>query len=416
MPSLASPKGGALASWPYRQGEHANVAISALSAQRRLAPIADGDLRRAGYDAFAWVRADEHFDGAPICAARRYPHGAFLYRRRASHAQPAMDSADARRSSTDSLWREPATPLAQQLPLDSSQPVRTSVDEDDVRDIPQLGGLTSMPASSNGQCSASGRPANGTYSDVQTANEQWDSEENCEEQYELQLYILEPATRAQFQFHFQRRQRAQPDPNRRSSHWIGDGRASGRDSFDAERANTLSAAMQGVREKSIAAQKVVLEASRVARLSSVEATAEPLRVRVLGHCRRAGAIGAYLLLGVLFYRFAEEHPLVRPRSRVHANCTAAAVTVANQSAAHAPAAWTYTEALYFSVVTISTVGYGDLAPSSSGSQGTPDQEPTHPRVCLGRRWMSVVGVRTCDGSLHRPVYPLRSRCHLWPRQ
>jgi len=70
-----------------------------------------------------------------------------------------------------------------------------------------------------------------------------------------------------------------------------------------------------------------------------------------GVVRLAAITLGYLAIGIIFYMSAEEKDC--EDSDAVAGCTES---------------WTFIDALYFSVVTISTVGYGDMTPSTDGSK------------------------------------------------
>ena len=150
---------------------------------------------------------------------------------------------------------------------------------------------------------------------------------------QLYLYALEPVTPEQYK-------KIAAAPSSRSAAGSSTGPA------DTAGPPSLSAAMLEQRLKCIAAQDVIKEASKLTSLEEAEKTVEPLGMRMRRHAGRMTAIGCYLAIGVLFYGLAEE------------------TEEDDSSLRH----WTYTESLYFSVVTISTVGYGDISPSNGLSR------------------------------------------------
>lgn len=99
----------------------------------------------------------------------------------------------------------------------------------------------------------------------------------------------------------------------------------------------LSEAMLSMSHRCVEAMKVADEASQIATLARTTQEPSPPLERLKWQAVRLVALVSYLMLGVLVYAHTEEHDGGTP--------------------------WTYDEALYFSVVTISTVGYGDISPS-----------------------------------------------------
>ena len=106
---------------------------------------------------------------------------------------------------------------------------------------------------------------------------------------------------------------------------------------DVQPSYTLRGAMERRCQQSVAAQRVASEARRLAKLDRKTADAAPVASQLKAYLFRITALLAYIGLGMAFYASVEED-------------------------------WDATQALYFSVVTISTVGYGDIAPSSTGSR------------------------------------------------
>ena len=156
----------------------------------------------------------------------------------------------------------------------------------------------------------------------------------------LYLYALEPVTPEQYQMIIGGGDAAMPEAGGLSSR-ISQALSQQQEQYmkmtDAASAPPrLSDAMGQLRKRATTAQDAMKSVAKIASIQAQEKAGAPIGVVIWRQTWRVVVIALYLLLGVVFYGSAEE--------------------------------WTYIEALYFSVTTISTVGYGDYSPGSPGSR------------------------------------------------
>ena len=324
-----SPTGLVLVGRPVTSSS-ASAAASLLKKHGRLVPITDPMIVRAGFEAFGWVHADETFAGEQISSEHPYPHGAFLYRRRpgatgqgtARHrfddaptasigASPMADEEAHAEAHDTSSSAEPSAAQGgtsvEAFAIDDEHPLEVLSLDDDA-ESPDGGGQGDGGGGGDTGARVAGQEAPGHTGG------------------QLFLYALEPVTAKVY-----REISAEDAGGANANVGANVGANAG--------AGGLAAAMVDVRAKSVAAQRVVTEAAKVARLEMRGSQRKPLLRRMQLHALRVLVMVMYLALGTLFYSYAERS-----------------------------AGWGSTEALYFSVVTISTVGYGDLSPSNRASQ------------------------------------------------
>jgi hypothetical protein len=106
---------------------------------------------------------------------------------------------------------------------------------------------------------------------------------------------------------------------------------------------TLEAVMSGMKDLCAETERIKNEAAKLAKVVHKTTRAEDWRTVLKRHLLWLTAVTMYSLLGVLCYSYLERDEETGKR-------------------------WTAVEAFYFSVTTISTVGYGDYAPSTDGSR------------------------------------------------
>ena len=113
---------------------------------------------------------------------------------------------------------------------------------------------------------------------------------------------------------------------------------------DLRHGDALSKAFHDLRKRSIGAKKSKEEAAKVTHIMPTEQEEDgplPLLANAKGYALSAVLLLAYIGIGIVFY-FSELNCKERP--------------------------WSFTQSFYFTVVTMSTVGYGDLVPCSPGAK------------------------------------------------
>ena len=121
--------------------------------------------------------------------------------------------------------------------------------------------------------------------------------------------------------------------------------------------------MQELCDKSVEADQLRMRVSSIVSKSETFQAAARAPVRLVRYMLLLGLLSIYLMIGVGFYT-AEETKDCEPEP----------------CAEH----WSVVDALYFSIVTMSTVGYGDMSPTTDGSRARArptaplSHPPTHP--------------------------------------